>query len=117
MKETTKASYAFQKALEVDSKCQVHYSFITYYSVYFKRMYETICKFYFFVLNILIFEMQEAIDGYRKAAMMDSSNPEEIRKRAMQNPEVQEILADPAMQLILQQMQKDPKALQEWVKY
>ena len=31
----------------------------------------------------------------------------------MQNPEVQEILGDPAMQLILQQMQKDPKALHE----
>lgn len=45
--------------------------------------------------------------------MQDSSDPEEIRKRAMDNPEVQEILGDPAMQLILQQMQKDPKALQE----
>ena len=47
--------------------------------------------------------------------MQDSSDPEAIRRRAMANPEVQQILADPAMQLILQQMQKDPKALQEYV--
>lgn len=53
----------------------------------------------------------EALDGYRKAVM--SSDPEEMRKRAMQNPEVQEILKDPAMQLILQQGQSDPKALRE----
>lgn len=59
---------------------------------------------------------QEAVDGYRKSVMADSSDPEEIRKRAMQNPEVQQILADPAMQLILQQMQKDPRALQEHLK-
>jgi len=59
---------------------------------------------------------QEAIDGYRKAIRMDTSNPDDVRKRAMQNPEVQQILADPAMQLILQQMQKDPKALQEHLK-
>lgn len=53
----------------------------------------------------------EAIDGYRKA--LTSTDPEELRKRAMQNPEVQEILKDPAMQLILQQGQSDPKALRE----
>lgn len=53
----------------------------------------------------------EALEGYRKALM--SSDPEEMRKRAMQNPEIQEILKDPAMQLILQQGQSDPKALRE----
>lgn len=53
----------------------------------------------------------EALDGYKKAIM--STDPEEMRKRAMQNPEVQEILKDPAMQLILQQGQADPKALRE----
>ena len=46
--------------------------------------------------------------------MLDS-DPEVVRKRAMENPEVQAILADPAMQMILQQMQKDPNALKEWV--
>jgi stress-induced-phosphoprotein 1 len=34
----------------------------------------------------------------------------------MSNPEVQQILGDPAMQLILQQMQKDPRALQDYLK-
>lgn len=53
----------------------------------------------------------EALDGYRKA--LGSQDPEEMRKRAMTNPEVQEILKDPAMQMILQQGQADPKALRE----
>jgi stress-induced-phosphoprotein 1 len=44
---------------------------------------------------------------------MQDNDPEVVKKRAMQDPEVQSILADPAMQLILGQMQKDPKALQE----
>lgn len=56
----------------------------------------------------------EALDGYRKA--VGSTDPEEVRKRALQNPEVQEILKDPAMQMILQQGQADPKALQEHLK-
>lgn len=56
----------------------------------------------------------EAVEGYRKCAM-NQGNPEEIRKRAMQDPEVQAILQDPAMQMILSQMQKDPKAFQEYV--
>jgi stress-induced-phosphoprotein 1 len=53
----------------------------------------------------------EALDGYRKA--VGSSDPDEMRKRALQNPEVQEILKDPAMQMILQMGQSDPKALRE----
>lgn len=53
----------------------------------------------------------EALDGYRKA--IGSEDPEETRKRALNNPEVQEILKDPAMQMILQQGQADPKALRE----
>jgi len=58
---------------------------------------------------------QEAIEGYRKSSVM-GGDPEEVRQRAMQDPEVQQILGDPAMQLILQQMQKDPKALNEHLK-
>lgn len=45
--------------------------------------------------------------------METSSNPEEVRKRAMADPEVQAILRDPAMRMILEQMQSDPRALQE----
>lgn len=56
----------------------------------------------------------EAMEGYRKA--MVSGNPEEMRAQALQNPEIQEILKDPAMQLILQQGQDDPKALREHLK-
>merc|ERR1712004_294097 len=57
----------------------------------------------------------EAIQGYRKC-MVEEQSPENVRARAMNDPEVQAILADPAMQLILGQMQKDPKALQEHLK-
>ncbi|GIY39792.1 hypothetical protein CDAR_3251 [Caerostris darwini] len=59
---------------------------------------------------------QDALDAYRKCISASSSNPEEIRKQAMSDPEVQQILADPAMRLILEQMQNDPRALQEHLK-
>lgn len=59
---------------------------------------------------------QEAIDGYRQCAVESSSNPEEVRKRAMQDPEVQEILRDPAMRMILEQMQTDRYAVQDHLK-
>ena len=54
---------------------------------------------------------QDALDGRRRCYASD--DPEERRKRAMKDPEVQAILADPAMQMILQQMQKDPGAIRE----
>lgn len=59
---------------------------------------------------------QEAVDGYRACASETESNPEAIRQRAMQDPEVQEILRDPAMRLILEQMQTDRHAVQEHLK-
>lgn len=40
------------------------------------------------------------------------SSREETLKRAMDDPEVQEILSDPVMRSILEQMQQDPKAAQ-----
>ncbi|XP_063242051.1 stress-induced-phosphoprotein 1 [Bacillus rossius redtenbacheri] len=58
----------------------------------------------------------EAIEGYRSCTMAASSNPEEVRKRAMADPEVQAIMRDPAMRLILEQMQNDPKALVDHLK-
>jgi len=54
---------------------------------------------------------QEATEGYRACLMEQNKDPEEVRKRAMGDPEVQRILQDPAMRLILEQMQSDPKAL------
>jgi stress-induced-phosphoprotein 1 len=58
----------------------------------------------------------EAIDGYRQCAHDASMNPEEARARAMEDPEVQRILGDPAMRMILEQMQTDPKAVQDHLK-
>lgn len=51
--------------------------------------------------------------GLCSCLMQESKDPESVRRRAMQDPEIQQIIADPAMQLILQQMQKDPQALRE----
>ncbi|CAH0750522.1 unnamed protein product [Diatraea saccharalis] len=55
----------------------------------------------------------EALEGYRACSTQLNSNPEEVRKRAMSDPEVQQILRDPAMRCILDQMQQDPHALQD----
>ena len=52
------------------------------------------------------------MEGYRRCVVQEN-DPEVVKRRAMSDPEIQQILADPAMQLILSQMQKDPKALQE----
>lgn len=59
----------------------------------------------------------EALEGYRACTMAVHSNPQEVRQRAMADPEVQEILKDPAMRMILEQMQSDPRALQEYVSF
>ncbi|XP_023949750.1 stress-induced-phosphoprotein 1 [Bicyclus anynana] len=58
----------------------------------------------------------EALEGYRACSTQLNSNPEEVRKRAMADPEVQTILRDPAMRCILEQMQQDPQALQDHLK-
>lgn len=49
-------------------------------------------------------------------ANQNNDNKEDVQKKAMSNPEVQQILADPVMQSILQQMQDDPKAAQDHMK-
>jgi len=59
---------------------------------------------------------QEAIDAYRNCLIQENKDPDGIRKKAMQDPEIQQIVSDPAMQMILQQMQKDPQALREHLK-
>lgn len=61
----------------------------------------------------------EALQGYRACTIENSNaggDPEKIRQRAMNDPEVQSILRDPAMRLILEQMQNDPRALQDHLK-
>ncbi|XP_044731476.1 stress-induced-phosphoprotein 1 [Chrysoperla carnea] len=62
----------------------------------------------------------EALAGYR-ACMSSGYNSnandiQQVRARAMADPEVQSILRDPAMRLILEQMQNDPRALQDHLK-
>ncbi|KAK4876355.1 hypothetical protein RN001_012777 [Aquatica leii] len=58
----------------------------------------------------------EALQGYRQCTLDNAGiggDPEKIRQRAMADPEVQAILRDPAMRMILEQMQNDPKAVQD----
>jgi len=50
---------------------------------------------------------------FSSCLVQENKDPESIRRKAMQDPEVQQIITDPAMQMILQQMQKDPQALRE----
>ena len=45
-----------------------------------------------------------------------NSDPEAMRKRAMEDPEVQQIMADPAMRMILDQMQREPGSLHDHLK-
>lgn len=61
----------------------------------------------------------EALQGYRTCMVQNSNldgDPEKIRQRAMGDPEIQSILRDPAMRIILEQMQDDPRALQDHLK-
>lgn len=58
----------------------------------------------------------EALDGYRTCTVACHNNPQEVWKNAMGDPEIQQILKDPAMRLILEQMQSDPNAVKEHLK-
>ncbi|KAG7314769.1 hypothetical protein KOW79_022072 [Hemibagrus wyckioides] len=81
-------------------------------------------------------DYSKAMDAYQKALELDASskeategiqrcmvsqtmrndNPEDVKRRAMADPEVQQIMSDPAMRMILEQMQKDPQALSDHLK-
>lgn len=80
MQQSSKASAAFQRALELDPN------------------------------------NSEALTGFRNCTIQSTGDPAQVRARAMGDPEVQSILRDPAMRLILEQMQNDPKALQDHLK-
>ncbi|CAF1316353.1 unnamed protein product [Rotaria sordida] len=56
---------------------------------------------------------QEAVDSYRQCSVKSDDDPEEVRKRAANDPEIQQILSDPGMRLILEQMQNEPQALRD----
>jgi len=63
-------------------------------------------------------DSEEAKQGYKDCArrQFQSNDPEETRKRAMNDPEIQQIMGDPAMRMILEQMQSDPQAVSEHLK-
>uniref|UniRef100_A0A914DXS5 Stress-induced-phosphoprotein 1 n=1 Tax=Acrobeloides nanus TaxID=290746 RepID=A0A914DXS5_9BILA len=56
---------------------------------------------------------QEARDGLMLCMSSNDENPEKARERALQDPEVQEILRDPSMRVMLEQMSQDPGAVRE----
>ncbi|KAA8587208.1 hypothetical protein FQN60_001044 [Etheostoma spectabile] len=63
--------------------------------------------------------VKEATEGLQRCMInqtMRNDSPEEVKKRAMCDPEVQQIMSDPAMRMILEQMQKDPQALSDHLK-
>ncbi|XP_055340971.1 stress-induced-phosphoprotein 1-like [Paramacrobiotus metropolitanus] len=59
---------------------------------------------------------QEARDLMQRAVVDNLKDPETARRQAMEDPEVQAIIGDPAMRMILEQMQKDPHAVREHLK-
>uniref|UniRef100_A0A2K5L1K3 Hsc70/Hsp90-organizing protein n=1 Tax=Cercocebus atys TaxID=9531 RepID=A0A2K5L1K3_CERAT len=62
---------------------------------------------------------KEAADGYQRCMMVQYNrhhSPEEVKRGALADPKVQQLMSDIAMHLILEQMQKDPQALSEHLK-
>ena len=64
---------------------------------------------------------QEAVEGKHKTMMKIQENAtgegdEEAAQRAMQDPEIQQILGDSYMQLVLSEMQKDPKKINDYMR-
>lgn len=57
----------------------------------------------------------EAREGLMNAIRNNDEPPEKARERALQDPEVQEILRDPGMRLLLEQMSNDPGAVREHI--
>ena len=61
----------------------------------------------------LLYYIQEAQEGYRRCLVSDQNDPEVLRARALQDPEIKRIVDDPKMKQILKEMQEDPNKLRE----
>lgn len=59
---------------------------------------------------------QEAMSGLQNAVRNNDEDPEKAKERSLADPEVQEILRDPGMRMILEQMSQDPGAAREHLK-
>lgn len=59
---------------------------------------------------------REAREGLNNCYRQNDEDPSKARERALNDPEIQEILRDPSMRLILEQMSQDPGAVQEHLK-
>lgn len=59
---------------------------------------------------------QEALEGLSSCMRNNDEDPEKARERALQDPEIQEILRDPSMRVLLEQMSQDPGAVREHLK-
>lgn len=59
-------------------------------------------------------ELEESVT--RTLAAMQQTDPTKLREEALKDPEIQEILSDPVMRQMLQDMSSDPKAAQEHMK-
>ncbi|NWT13818.1 STIP1 protein, partial [Vireo altiloquus] len=78
-----------------------------------------LCFAFIILIHLPVTPPSEAAEGQRRCLrgqQQRSEPPEELRRRALADPEVQQIMGDPAMRLILEQMQKDPQALSEHLK-
>lgn len=53
------------------------------------------------------------MEGVRASMAAVEKDPSKVKERIINDPEIQSILADPAMRLILEQMTQDPKAVRE----
>ncbi|KAI6230702.1 Stress-induced-phosphoprotein 1 [Aphelenchoides fujianensis] len=58
----------------------------------------------------------EAMEGLRACAVNNDPSSEKSREEALKDPEVQDILRDPSMRLLLEQMSADPNAAREHLK-
>jgi len=55
-------------------------------------------------------EASEGMNRVMTAKYASRNDPEQVKQRAMNDPEVAQIMGDPGMRMILEQMQQNPAA-------